>query len=413
MNLNPKKYFTKFYIFLGVCWFGKLFGNGFLRMLYTFSSFLVEDFELERKEFAQALAIGEIAGGAGVFFTPFGDIVGARRITLLFFSLCTACTGLFSLIDEASLLIGLTTAYTTGYSVYSTSIQSLAMNQTVDVKMKGTVTSILESSWSCSMLVFVPLMSILYSSSGYTSVMYWILPDEKLTTAEDSRFKISDLSRLATPGFFWFNLQAALFALPHNGIFTAFAFWVNDEFDVSVDELGASVFILGASEILGVIAVSLAIKRLMKYNLIQYKKILYQLVYVTSAVYTTFIGFLPLCNNYALALFILFVMYMAGEFVIVITLAEVESYCTPKLRTSALGMHLMSMFVGRSIGAVLGERLYSLDDSITPVVLLVAPSAFFSICALYLAKRSITLETEDLIHEIKTEEVKETAVNIS
>lgn len=375
-----------------------------VRIMYPLAPFLEDDWKLSREQFGIIFSISELAAIPAVFVAPLADKYSAKILSFLAFFLMTVSFLLISFdlstteqeIEESNtnssselfnpmfpLALTSRIMFVFGYQVFFAIAIAVTFGA-VSNKIKLQVACIIELSFGFSGLIGVPLILFIYDLTDFQSifiglaVIFFLFSldilykypsfhlQNKKETNDDKDLKVGNKEPDAKVTFreIWkglnhvsvwcYNANAVFVMFAQNGLFTVFSFWVSDVFDVESSELSVAFFVIGAAEVLGGLLVT--------FTVLQLKSKLYLITYAMTVIYgVSSLGLIlaESVDNYATALLFTFLFFFTNSFVIVFTLAETEAYVESKFRNSVISLHSVAMFIGRSIGALVGERIYS------------------------------------------------------
>ena len=196
------------------------------------------------------------------------------------------------------------------------------------------VTGVLESSWSLSLFVAIPILSVAYSNLGWRApfiiqgsllavlslAFHWVVPKDtrpvnRIATSKRwqslclgmGKAYLASLNNVASV---LLVLAAFFLTLAHHSIFTAYAYYAEEVYELSTEELGTTQTVIGAAELCGVLLVALISDRVG----------MGRSVVISSAVFAISIACLvgtSSTGSLALVLANLFFIYMPGNCTII------------------------------------------------------------------------------------------------
>lgn len=146
----------------------KLLLNTGLRMLYPFAPFLQDDWNITSNQMSTVLAIGELGGLVAGFFTPLADVTPLGRKDLALVAFVIGLLTMYSLLAPPFIPIVATLRfiYIVALNIYFVVLQSIII-ALVPSSKKGRATGMLETSWSLSLLVIIPILSYAYTEVNW------------------------------------------------------------------------------------------------------------------------------------------------------------------------------------------------------------------------------------------------------
>jgi MFS transporter, DHA1 family, inner membrane transport protein len=374
----------------GVC---RLVLNTARRFAYPFAPALSRAMGVPLTQITSMIAVNQASGLLALFFGPFADRLGYRFMMLLGLlllaigMLAAASLPFFAVVLVALFLAGL------GKNIFDPAIQAY-VGERVPYEKRGLVIGLIETSWAASTLIGIPLVGFLIAWQGWRApfavmgiaalagmvLVALRLPPE--STAPSGRPGTADLQRA------WGRLYrsrtartilvvAFLVSMANDCIFVIYGAWLEENFHLSVTQLGLGSSVIGIAELCGeFMTVGLA-DRMGKPRALVTGIGLSMITYL--ALPWTAIS-LPFALTGLLALFI------AVEFTFVTALSMATEILPDQRATMMSGM-LAVAGMGRMAGAITGGFLWVLHGA-TAVALL---SAF--LCGLAVLALTIGLRT--------------------
>ncbi|GBG31587.1 Hypothetical Protein FCC1311_078122 [Hondaea fermentalgiana] len=368
-----------------------------VRVVYPLVNYLGDDWGLTREEMGYVLAAGEVAAIPAGLIAAMGDRVGNRVVAISAWYVFLAGSLMILAPSSLALIVCARVLVSLFGTLFLTVSQSSLVEQTDDSAI-GFVTGITEMGWGFSILVLVPILTVVYEHTGWRP-MFGILSaliaplcievyrkypkdarfahtvrtehnapaaaasplhgddDQTKGTSRGSIFRgLSSLRKstywtcLFMTGPLLFNLSSLIFNTGHNVMFLAFADWAYEYYDVEAEKMGAASFAIGATEMIGDLLVIFIGDRVG----------LMRLTKIASVLFAFFVGMFILAADHSLAAGIALaaLLFLPGETFIVAQIALAEKFVPQHLRTTMLGINFQCHFLGRAIGAFIAESLW-------------------------------------------------------
>lgn len=376
--------------FLILAFITKFFSYLMLKGLYPLVPFLENDWEITRDDFANLLAVSEITAIPAVLISPLADkynikvfsgvswIIMSLSVVLLSLNFFVGDDSNFEISNSSRELISTNSnSYIFIFTIrilFSLSLQVfLTTNLTILLtimpkEQKEASAGIVEYSWAISTILGIPMLTYLYGTFGIFWCfmvpgvlmvlvgidLLWYLVNLKVTIGKVSHdFSFVDLFHdLKHFSFVLHCLHVTCLMLTFNGLFTVISFWYADKFDIAVEEVGIGFFVFGIAEFVGSISYSL---------IATYKStLLFKTALCATIIYVIFLFSLSFVENYFISIFVIAVTFFCFEITAVTVIVAAADFVELKHRNTALSVHSGFGFLGRSVGALLGERFYTL-----------------------------------------------------
>lgn len=283
---------------------------------------------------------------------------GERRLRLAVFALgmmsvgalVTAATGVFAGAFVGFVLLGL------GKPSYDAAAQAYIADRTPYEK-RARYMSILELTWAAGLLVGAPLAGWLIDSFGWRAP-FWVvgiafagtmlaapvfMDSDTVEHPDDRARLVLDRRTVALLGV------ATLFSFAAEATFIVFGAWLEDSFALSLAALGLASTVVALAEMAGEGSVLLFADRVGKIRMVTWGLGASALGYTALALLSGSIG--P-------GLVALAATFVAFEITIVAAI-PLASEVAPRARSRYLALFMVALGIGRSIGAVVGARLYT------------------------------------------------------
>ena len=342
----------------------RLILNTARRFAYPFAPALSRAMGVPLTHITSMIAVNQASGLFALFFGPYADRMGYRLMMLLGLfmlavgMLAAAVLPFYGVVMMALFLAGL------GKNVFDPAIQAY-VGERVPYERRGLVIGLIETSWAASTLVGIPLVGLLISWQGWRSpfvamgmaALAGMLLVALRLPGED-RPQGGHLRRVSLRRA-WGRLfrtrrarvmlsVAFLVSMANDGIFVIYGAWLEQQFHLSVAQLGLGSSVIGVAELGGeFMTVGLA-DRLGKERAL------------IMGIVLSMVGYLILPWTGAalpLALTGLFILFIAVEFTFV-TALSVATEILPDQRATMMSGMLAIAGLGRMAGAVTGGLLW-------------------------------------------------------
>jgi predicted MFS family arabinose efflux permease len=344
--------------------FFRLVLNTARRFAYPFAPVLSRGLGVSLSSVTSLIAINQVTSLLGALVAPLSDRLGYRKMMIAGMAmlgagmLAAAFFPIYAVVLLALFLAGL------GKSIFDPAVQAWAGNR-VPYRRRAMVIGILETSWSASTLIGIPLVAVLMDRYGWQSpflvmgilggigaiALFFIIPQEP----ETSRPKTSMTEYLGAYSHLIGN-RAALGALGYaffvsaanDNLFVVYGAWLEKSFGLGIVALGLGTSLIGVAELAGeglTAAVSdrFGLKRAVFCGL------------SLSALSYLALPFLD--TSLTAAMTGLAVLFFTFEFTLVTSL----SLCTemlPEYRATMMAGFFATAGIGRVLGALMGGAVW-------------------------------------------------------
>jgi len=361
--MNPKNQSTLFLPIVGTTFF-RLVLNTARRFAYPFAPVLSRGLGVSLSAITSLIAINQVTSLLGALIGPMSDRLGYRKMMIAGMAmlaigmLAAAIFPIYAVVLVALFLAGL------GKSIFDPAVQAWVGNR-VPYHRRARVMGIMETSWSASTLIGIPLVAILMDRYGWQSpflvmgglgcigavALFFIIPDQpgptsrKVSPAEYlgaySRL-IANKPALGALGYVFFVSAA------NDNLFVVYGAWLEKSFGLGIVALGLGTSLIGVAELAGeglTAAVSdrIGLKR--------------SLVAGLSLSVMSYLGLPFLEPSLAASLCGLAILFFIFEFTMVTSL----TLCTeilPGSRATMMSGFLATAGIGRVIGALMGGAVW-------------------------------------------------------
>jgi predicted MFS family arabinose efflux permease len=247
--------------------FFRLVLNTARRFAYPFAPVLSRGLGVSLSSVTSLIAINQVTSLLGALVAPLSDRLGYRKMMIAGMAmlgagmLAAAFFPIYAVVLLALFLAGL------GKSIFDPAVQAWAGNR-VPYRRRAMVIGILETSWSASTLIGIPLVAVLMDRYGWQSpflvmgilggigaiALFFIIPQEP----ETSRPKTSMTEYLGAYSHLIGN-RAALGALGYaffvsaanDNLFVVYGAWLEKSFGLGIVALGLGTSLIGVAELAG------------------------------------------------------------------------------------------------------------------------------------------------------------------
>ena len=264
--MNPTTPTNIFLPIAGTTFF-RLVLNTARRFAYPFAPVLSRGLGVSLSAITSLIATNQVTSLLGALIGPLSDRLGYRKMMIAGMAmlatgmLAAAIFPIYAVVLVALFLAGL------GKSIFDPAVQAWVGSR-VPYRRRALVMGIMETSWSASTLIGIPLVAILIDRYGWQSpflvmgglgcigavALFFIIPDEP----EPASQKISPVEYLGAYSQLIAN-KPALGALGYvffisaanDNLFVVYGAWLEKSFGLGIVALGLGTSLIGAAELLG------------------------------------------------------------------------------------------------------------------------------------------------------------------
>ncbi len=361
--MNSTNQSTIFLPVVGTTFF-RLVLNTARRFAYPFAPVLSRGLGVSLSAITSLIAINQVTSLLGALIGPMSDRLGYRKMMIAGMAmlaagmLAAAIFPIYAVVLVALFLAGL------GKSIFDPAVQAWVGNR-VPYHRRARVMGIMETSWSASTLIGIPLVAILMDRYGWQSpflvmgglgcigavALYFIIPDQPGTASP----KVSPAEYIGAYSQLLAN-KPALGALGYvffvsaanDNLFVVYGAWLEQSFGLGIVALGLGTSLIGVAELAGegltaTISDRIGLKR--------------SLVAGLSLSVMSYLGLPFLEPSLAASLCGLAILFFIFEFTMVTSL----TLCTeilPGFRATMMSGFLAAAGIGRVIGALMGGAVW-------------------------------------------------------
>lgn len=344
--------------------------NSANRMIYPFMPAFSRGLGISTASGRLLISARSIAGGGSFLFGPASDRFGRRNVMLMALGIFTISLlvvpviPFFGVVFIVFILLGLARA------IFDPTLQAF-VGDAVPYNKRGLAIGIVETAWSSSLLISIPLIGIMIEKYGWKSPFYglaflslvgmvfvaWRIPRNIVHQSKTERFSIPQNLRFLKRNPV--ALQAITFSLivhiANESIFVVYGEWMEGSFGLRVGILGILTVIIGIAELVGELIVMFGADRIGK------KSVTFWGILIASGLYIIF----PLFGNSLLiSLVVLFFMFIAWESGIVASIT-LFSEQLPERRGTMMSSNVTAISIGRVIGALTGGLLWEISGFVS------------------------------------------------
>lgn len=361
--MNPPKQTNLFVPIAGTTFF-RLVLNTARRFAYPFAPVLSRGLGVSLSAITSLIAINQLTSVLGALIGPISDRLGYRNMMIAGMAmlatgmLVAAFFPIYAVVLVALFLAGL------GKSIFDPAVQAWVGSR-VPYRRRALVMGMMETSWSASTLIGIPLMAILMDRYGWQSpflvmgglgcigavALFFIIPNEPEPASQKispsvylgaySRL-IANKPALGALGYVFF-ISAA-----NDNLFVVYGAWLEKSFGLGIVALGLGTSLIGVAELLGeglTAAVSdrFGLKRSLMAGL--------------SLSVLSYVALPFLDTSLTAALSGLAILFFIFEFTMVTSL----TLCTeilPGFRATMMSGILATAGIGRMLGALMGGAIW-------------------------------------------------------
>jgi predicted MFS family arabinose efflux permease len=344
--------------------FLRLVFNTARRFAYPFAPVLSRGLGVSLSAITSLIAINQVTSLLGALVGPLSDRLGYRKMMIAGMAmlatgmLAAAIFPIYAVVLVALFLAGL------GKSIFDPAVQAWVGNR-VPYRRRALVMGIMETSWSASTLIGIPLVAILMDSYGWRSpflvmgglgcigtiALFYIIPNE----AETATHRVSPSEYLGAYSRLIVN-KPALGALGYvffvsaanDNLFVVYGAWLEKSFGLGIVALGLGTSLIGVAELAGegltaAISDRFGLKRALIAGLSLSVLSYFALPFLEPSLTATLTG--------------LAILFFIFEFTMVTSL----SLCTeilPGFRATMMSGFFATAGVGRVLGALIGGAVW-------------------------------------------------------
>ena len=344
--------------------FFRLVLNTSRRFAYPFAPALSRGLGVSLSAITSLIAINQVTSLLGALIGPLSDRLGYRNMMIVGMAmlgtgmLAAAFFPIYAVVLVALFLAGL------GKSIFDPAVQAWAGNR-VPYHRRALVIGIMETSWSASTLIGIPIVAILMDRYGWQSpfpvmgalgwigaiALFFIIPKEPDITrpkASPSEYLgaysqlISNKPALGALGYIFFVSAA------NDNLFVVYGAWLEKSFGLGIMALGLGTSLIGVAELAGegltaAVADRFGLKRSVIAGLSLTVLSYFVLPFLDTSLTAAMTG--------------LAILFLIFEFTIVTSL----SLCTemlPGFRATMMSGFLAIGGLGRVLGALMGGAVW-------------------------------------------------------
>jgi predicted MFS family arabinose efflux permease len=335
-----------------------------LRLIFPFKPEIRRGLGISAAQFDQVVALSSAAGLIGPWLAPLSERYGRRRMLagmLLLFSIGSGLAAFAPGVGGFALALLLMTLAKVVYDP----IMQAYLGDSVPYSQRGRALAVTELAWSMALLVGSPVAGWLIGRIGWNAPFIALaalglgsalLLTTRLPEAprDPSRAPatLQTIFRLLyqQPTALWLAVATLIAMAANQLLFISYAEWMEQQFGLSLGQLGLTAVVIGSAELVGEGIVGWRSDRFGKRRLVLLAGSLNALAYAA----------MPLAGSSLIgALVALFAIFALFEITLV-GLVPIFSELTPQARTAGLLAFSIALPMGRLIGALLAQPVQAL-----------------------------------------------------
>jgi len=346
---------------LGILTFARFLQNTLLRMVYPFAPAFARGLGVPVATIYLIVSLRNLLGLFAPLFAPLPERFG-RRVVM--------SVGLLIFGAACLLVIGVPNVWTLGLAIivagvikviYDPAMQSY-LGDAVPYAQRGKALAVTEFGWSGAFLIGAPLTGWLIADQGWPAPFLWlgvggllaagllwrVLPPAR--RGRRSTLSLRDIGRtLRRHPVIWAAVLYMMLALvAQETLFIVYGDWMESTFGLSLTGLGLATTLIGLSEMGGEATAGWAVDRFGKRPVVILCGLLNAGIFLLIPLST---GSLTTAMLVLVALFFTFEIAVVGAIPLMTELV-------PSARGVVMSMNLAAMATGRTIGSVIGPRLW-------------------------------------------------------
>ena len=361
--MNPANPKTLFLPIAGTTFF-RLVLNTARRFAYPFAPVLSRGLGVSLSAITSLIAINQVTSLLGALIGPLSDRLGYRKMMIAGMAmlaagmLAAAMFPIYGVVLVALLMAGL------GKSIFDPALQAWVGSR-VPYRRRALVMGVMETSWSASTLIGIPLVAVLMDRFGWQSpflvmgglgcigavALFFIIPDEPERSGQHASPAeyigayarlIANKPALGALGYVFFVSAA------NDNLFVVYGAWLEKRFELGIVALGLGTSLIGVAELAGegltaAISDRIGLKR--------------ALVAGLSLSVLSYFALPFLDTSLAASLSGLAMLFLIFEFTMVTSI----TLCTellPGFRATMMSGFFATAGIGRVLGALMGGALW-------------------------------------------------------
>jgi len=348
----------------------RLVMNSANRMIYPFMPAFTRGLGISATSGRLLISARSIAGGGSFLFGSASDRFGRKNIMLVSLGIFTISLLIVPIIPIFGVVLIVFIQLGLARAIFDPTLQAF-VGDSVPFNKRGLAIGIVETAWSSSLLISIPIIGIMIERFGWKSPFYalatlsligLVLVAYRIPRTTGHQGKTDRFTIAQTLKFLQRNpvaIQAITFSLivhvANESIFVVYGEWMEGAFALSVGLLGILTVIIGIAELAGESIVIFFADRLGK------KSVTFWGIMMASGLYVIF----PLLgNNLGISLLVLFFMFISWEAGIVASIT-LFSEQLPERRGLMMSSNVTAISIGRVIGALTGGLLWEISGFIS------------------------------------------------
>ncbi len=334
------------------------------RMVYPFLPVFGRGLGVDLQMLSLAMTLRSGSGVVGPFLASVGDSRGRKAGMLFGLGLFIAGAGGLAIWPTYPVFVAMLVLGMMANFVFIPSMQAY-LGDRIPYRRRGLVMAVIETGWSLSFILGVPVMAWLAARYGWQApfpalaglgvlavlaIGFWLPRDDPEPGMQPSIWH--NLGKVLTYPPALAGIVASMAITCGNEMINfIFGVWLEDAFEVKIAALAAASAIIGFSELSGELLTSAVVDRLGKRRSVT-------LGLVVNGLAALALPILGSSLSGALAGLLLF--YLTFEFTIVSTM-PLMTEVMPSARATFMATFIASTALGRALGSLASPALYGLD----------------------------------------------------
>ena len=344
--------------------FGRMMVTTSMRMVYPFLPVFARGLGVDLRAITIAITARSSTGLLAPFLAALVDQWGRKvglLVGILTFTLSTAIVIIFP--TYPAFFVSLILSFL-GIYIYVSASQAY-LGDTVSYEQRGLAMAVVESGWSWSFIIAMPVLAFLIGRFGWIApfpllvatglllaVLIWRLmpPSPKDSLPAAARSNAAQALRLVftSPVALTALVMTISLAAANEMVVLVFGIWLEDSFGLHLAALGGAAALIGVAELTGELGSGGIIDRLGKKRAVM----LGLIANCLAALALPWLGVTLWGGLLGLAIF-----YLSFEFTIISDFTLLTGVM-PAARATLMGSNVAATWVGRMLGALLVPTLY-------------------------------------------------------
>ena len=346
---------------LAILTFARFLQNTLLRMVYPFAPAFARGLGVPVATIYMIVSLRNLLGLFAPLFAPLPERYG-RRVVM--------SVGLLVFGATCLLAAGVPTVWTLGLAIIATGVIKVIcdpalqsyLGDAVPYAQRGKALAVTEFGWSGAFLLGAPLTGWLIAEQGWPAPFLWLgvggvlaagLLWRALPSARRGRRSTLTLAAIGRtlrrhPVIWAAALYMMLALVAQETLFIVYGDWMESSFGLSLTGLGLATTLIGLSEMGGEATAGWAVDRFGKRPVVILCGLLNAAIFLIIPLST---------GSLASAMIVLVALFFTFE-IAVVGAIPLMTELVPSARGVVMSMNLAAMATGRTIGSLIGPRLW-------------------------------------------------------